>query len=342
MLMSIPSSFLTLAKVSKSYPNDVNALQGISVHIKAPEIIGIIGRNGSGKSTLLQLLAGHTKPTEGNITILGQPANRQATTFKQKTSYISQHMALDGDMTGRETLHLFTTLYKLPRHQRQTQLKHLQQAFDLFGFLDRPVKTYSGGQKQKLHLAIGMLHQPELMLLDEPTSALDQQARQQLWQYLHEAHNVGACVLIVSHDLQAVQRHCSRVWMLDKGRLIVDKSVTELDQKKFNSILHIYCYENMESCISLIFKLQQIEEIANVELLKHNVQIEFNRPLSAQQKNRHMQSVIEIFNEAKVLFKQAQWDEADLASMYQHLTGSPLDAGGNKKQGKGRGGGKRG
>ncbi|HEX2163285.1 MAG TPA: ABC transporter ATP-binding protein, partial [Thermoanaerobaculia bacterium] len=188
---------------------------------------------GSGKTTLLRILAGVLEPSAGEVEVLGvrRPARsggaaRRA--LRRGTSYLSQDPALDPEMTGGETLALAAALYGLPRRARRRRVAELAAGFGLDGHLGRRVSAWSGGLKRRLHLAAGLVHDPELLLLDEPTAGLDPEGTRRLWADLAARAARGGAVAIVSHDLPAVERHAARVALLDRGALVACGPPTEV------------------------------------------------------------------------------------------------------------------
>jgi len=209
---SAPSSF------------DIEALSGVDLDLPHGAITALLGVNGAGKTTLLRLLAGLLPPSAGEVSVLGceRPAAaspRRSRALRRRLSYVSQELALDPEMTGRETLALFATLNGVARRERGRRVDALARAFGTLEPLARPVAAWSGGQKRRLHLAAGMLHDPELLLLDEPTAGLDVPGVDFLWAELTRRAREGAAVVVATHDLPAAERHADFVVILDRGRV---------------------------------------------------------------------------------------------------------------------------
>lgn len=223
--MPAPSSTPTDAAVrtaglSKTY-GAVRALDGVGVELPPGELVGIVGPNGSGKSTLLKVLAGIVAEDEGTVEVLGMHPRRGRATLRARTAYAGQEVALDPEITGRETLRLFHALQGLPRRERGACLATAAERAGLAPFADRPVGTWSGGQRQRLHLALATLHGPELLMLDEPAGPLDPEGRRELWGQLSAWRDADPrnTALVATHDLADVAAHCDRVLLLHEGRL---------------------------------------------------------------------------------------------------------------------------
>ncbi|HEU0301694.1 MAG TPA: ABC transporter ATP-binding protein [Longimicrobium sp.] len=198
----------------------VRALDGIDLRIPHGALVGVIGANGSGKSTLLRILAGITAWDAGEVEVLGLHPRRGRAALRPRTAYVGQDAALDPEMTGCETLRLFHALQGLPRAEREACLVGVAERSGLAAFADRPVATWSGGQRQRLHLALATLHGPELLMLDEPSSSLDPEGRRDLWRQLADFRDVGGTALVATHDLAEVAAQCDLAVLLHQGRVV--------------------------------------------------------------------------------------------------------------------------
>ncbi|HWM89707.1 MAG TPA: ABC transporter ATP-binding protein [Thermoanaerobaculia bacterium] len=193
---------------------DLDLLPGLTV---------LVGPNGAGKTTLLRILAGLLVPDSGTVEI---PGDRRS--LRRRMGYIPQEVALDPEMTGRETLWLLAALHGVPRRERDERIARLAESFGTEEHLPRPVAVWSGGLKRRLHLAAGMIHDPELLLLDEPTVGLDLEGTDFLWTELERRAAAGRAVAVVTHDLAAAERHAHQVIILDKGKIVASGAPEEL------------------------------------------------------------------------------------------------------------------
>ena len=209
------------------------ALAGVDLELQHGAITALVGANGSGKTTLLRILAGIVEPSAGEVEVLGiaQPArsdNGTRRALRRRVSYVSQDPALDPEMTGGEILALAAALYGVGRRERRRRVEELAVRFGVDSHLSRQVGTWSGGLRRRLHLAAGMIHDPELLLLDEPTAGLDPEGRRRLWEDLAARAERGRSVAIVTHDLAVAERHAGCVAILDRGALVATGSPREL------------------------------------------------------------------------------------------------------------------
>jgi ABC-type multidrug transport system ATPase subunit len=201
------------------------ALAGVDLELRRGDVTALVGANGSGKTTLLRILAGILEPGAGEVEVLGiaRPAangHRGRRALRRRTGYVSQEPALDPEMTGAEILVLAAALHGVRRQRRRRRVAELAAAFGVDGHLPRRVDGWSGGLRRRLHLAAGMVHDPELLLLDEPTAGLDPEGCRLLWADLAARAAGGGAVAVVTHDLAAAERHAAAVVILDRGRLV--------------------------------------------------------------------------------------------------------------------------
>ncbi len=220
---STPTSVKPAIKVEgleKRFGGDVHALRRIDLLFPAGELVALIGANGSGKSTLLKIIAGMIPPDAGTARVFGLDPRRDRARLRPRVGYVGQDADLDPEITGWETLHLFYALRALPHAERNDHLNRLAEEHRLAPFADRFVSGYSGGQRQRLHLALETMHDPGLLLLDEPGSSLDPGGRRDLWRRLADWRDAGRTMVICSHDLAEVAAHCDRVVLLESGKVL--------------------------------------------------------------------------------------------------------------------------
>ncbi len=214
----------SLRRVGKDF-GAIAALSDLDLDLPRGTVTALLGPNGAGKSTLLRLLAGCLAPSGGTISVLGvddpAKAGRAArNALRRGAGFVPQDLALDPEMTGRETLDLIAALHAVPRTRRPERIEEIAAAFGIEKPLDRPVATWSGGQKRRLHLAAGMIHDPALLLLDEPTAGLDTEGTAMLWAELARRAERGVSVVISTHDHAAAEA-ADRIVVLEAGRLAV-------------------------------------------------------------------------------------------------------------------------
>ena len=217
-----PDWCVALQKVSKRYPGNSVALEEVDFRVRAGEVTGLIGANGSGKTTLLRAVAGELKIDSGSIQTLGATPFPPGKTLRRRLGSLSQQPALDPEMTTRETLRFFCALHGIHGSHAQLRIEEVSGQFAIETILAKRISQLSGGFRQRLHLAAGLIHEPDLILADEPTSALDPETRRLVWNLLAGKAAAGATVIVASHDLVEVERGCDRITMLAEGRKVAD------------------------------------------------------------------------------------------------------------------------
>ncbi len=335
--MHLPT-LVNLQDISKTYDKDIVALKAINLNIAEQEIIGIVGANGSGKSTLLKVIAGSLKPEQGSIKIFQLDLQKKTEQVKKHISYISQDRALDPEMTGKELLSYFSTLYSLANQSARQRYLELVETFAMADFIGRRINSYSGGQAQRLHLAIGLIHLPRLLLLDEPTAALDPKGKAFFWNFIHAYQQQGHTIIIVCHELKSVQRYCSRVLFMDKGQLIADATPDAIIQSFAQSVLHIKVQsalknqQNLEACL-----LQSIAS-ARFQFKAQSVYIEIDSDVNFDQA-QVLKAVLQVFQQQQLPVTECRWEEPGLENAYFKLTGekiTPISGMKNKQKGRGK------
>jgi ABC-2 type transport system ATP-binding protein len=195
--------------ISKRY-GDRDALRGVSFEVSGGERVAVIGPNGAGKTTLLQILAGALKPTSGSV-------------VAERVGWVPQQPALYSKLSVAENLRLFARLEKVPDVPRAVDRMLEQTA--LADRADDEVGKLSGGNKQRVNIAIGLLGEPDVLLLDEPSAALDPRQRERLWEFIGA---LGTTVVFATHDIGEAERFADRVLVLADGELLFTGAPDEL------------------------------------------------------------------------------------------------------------------
>ncbi len=314
------SNMIQLQGIQKTYSRDITALDRVDLQISKGNIIGIIGANGSGKSTLLKTIAGRLKPDRGKITVLGYDVFQNAPLLKAKISYISQEKALDPEMTGKELLNYFAALYGFTRKAADSKISYLTRDFSMEQFIHRKVQSYSGGQKQRLHLAIGVIHEPELLLLDEPGSALDPEGKLLIWNFICSYQKLGNTVVIVEHDLEKISQYCTQVVLLNNGQIVAHAPPDNIIRQYSKPLLQITSLQKLDSMSSLTQLLKQ--QWSNVSFHFKDKQATLNFfEISDQDKPAIMLKLLQFFYANGIIVTECHWQEPGLGAAYFQLTG---------------------
>ena len=205
------------------------ALDGVSFRIHAGEIMGFIGPNGAGKSTLIRILCGLLSPTAGTAFVGGIDVARDPEDVRKQIGYVSQKFSLYNDLSVTENLRFFAGIYLIPPSQRAERMRFALEMAGLAGREQALVGTLAGGWKQRLALGCAIMHQPRILFLDEPTSGVDPMSRRRFWDLIQALAAQGVTVLVTTHYMDEAG-YCNRIALIDRGRLVIDGTPSELKQ----------------------------------------------------------------------------------------------------------------
>ena len=229
---SMPAVKVTgLRKSFRAAGAAVEAVRGIDLTVAAGEIFGLLGPNGAGKTTTLRILTTLLPADAGDAYVAGEDVRRAPGQVRRRIGYVGQLGGADKEATGRENLMLAGRLYGLSAADTRRRCAELTEVFDLGALADRAVRTYSGGQRRRLEVALGIMHRPRVLFLDEPTTGLDPQNRANLWEQLRLLRDGGTTVFLTTHYLDEADQLCDRVAIVDHGRVIALGSPDELKQR---------------------------------------------------------------------------------------------------------------
>lgn len=211
-----------LTKSFKTRRGLVEAVKSVNMKVEQGEIFGFLGPNGAGKTTTMRMLSTLIQPDGGQAAVVGYDLLKEPAKVREKIGYVSQAGGVDIAISGRENLVLQGRLYRLSAARAKTRAQELIVALQLEEFADRAAKTYSGGQKRRLDIALGMAHQPPLLFLDEPTTGLDPQSRAHLWEEVRKLRNEGTTVFLTTHYLDEADALCDRLCIIDDGTIVAE------------------------------------------------------------------------------------------------------------------------
>ncbi|MFD0566756.1 ATP-binding cassette domain-containing protein [Kitasatospora saccharophila] len=209
----------------------VDAVRGIDLNVAEGEIYGLLGPNGAGKTTTLRMLATLLVPDGGAATVAGADLRAEPGEVRRRIGYVAQGGGTTDQATAREELVMQARMYGVRKAEAVQRAEQGLAAFDLTEFGDRVCKTYSGGQRRRLDLALGVVHRPKLLFLDEPTVGLDPRSRSQVWAEVRRLREQGMTVLLTTHYLDEADALCDRIGIVDNGGIVTEGTPEELKQK---------------------------------------------------------------------------------------------------------------
>jgi ABC-2 type transport system ATP-binding protein len=216
--------------VHKVY-NHTPVVNDLSLMIEPGEIFGLLGPNGAGKSTTIRMVTTLTRPTQGEIVVAGYDVVRQPFMVKKQIGVVLQQTSVDVDLTVWENMEFHGRMHHILNPRRQKEIDRWLEYVELSDRRNDLVKTLSGGMKRRLQIARALLHQPQILFLDEPTVGLDPQTRRRLWEIIKGLNQQGMTILLTTHYMEEVEYLCSRIGIMDSGKLIEIGTLSELRAK---------------------------------------------------------------------------------------------------------------
>jgi ABC-2 type transport system ATP-binding protein len=219
---------------------EVKAVDGVDIDVEDGEIVGFLGPNGAGKTTTLRMLTTLLKPTAGSATVAGFDVATQAEDVRRSIGYVSQAgSTLPEALAGEEVVD-HGRLYGISKTQAEKRGRELFDQLDLDGLWSRKPGAMSGGQRRRLDIAMGLVHDPKLIFLDEPTTGLDPQARANLWQHISSLRSDrGATIFLTTHYLDEADALCDRILVIDHGVLVASDTPEALKQQVSGDLVEL-------------------------------------------------------------------------------------------------------
>jgi len=221
------SCLLQIDGLYKSF-GEQSVLNGLSLKVARGEVVGLLGPNGCGKSTLLNIVCQLLKADGGEVLLMGELLNHQNLNIRKKIGYCPQQSALYPDLLPQENIQFFGRLYGISSPRLKSRVSELMEQFNLLPFSNTPTGALSGGWKQRLSLAVAIVHEPELLILDDPTVGVDIEAKTDLWRLIENLRNLGTSILMTSHQMAEAQRLCHRVALMRNGQIASEGSIGDL------------------------------------------------------------------------------------------------------------------
>lgn len=218
-------------EVSKTFNNNVKALDNISFSVESGEIVGFIGPNGSGKTTTIKLLTGIYEKDSGEIKVAGYDIDKEPIEAKRNIGYIADNPDMFLRLTGIEFLNLMADIYEVSEKKRKDKIKELSNVFGLDKVLTSPMISYSHGMRQKMMVIAALLHEPDVWILDEPLTGLDPESAHQLKEMMKDHVKKGHAVLFSTHVLEVAEKLCDRVIIIKEGKIIYQGTLKDLKKK---------------------------------------------------------------------------------------------------------------
>ncbi|MCL2638742.1 MAG: ABC transporter ATP-binding protein [Oscillospiraceae bacterium] len=312
---------LSMTDVIKRY-RALTALDHLTLNLQKGEALGLLGPNGAGKTTAIRVLTGLTGADTGEIKLFGKEFsgknNSDSMAIRKRIGLVPQDLALYETLSARENLEYFGKLYGV--HGAELK-KRVDAALEVLGLTDvakKSPKKFSGGMKRRLNIGCAVIHKPELLILDEPTVGIDPQSRNHILDFVSEINKQGTTVLYTSHYMEEVERVCSRVCIMDAGRVIADGSVEEIAKSAiFEESITL---EVKDPAPSLPESIKKIQGVVRCEVKNRAVTI------TSTAGSGNLPRIIEVASPFVILGVSAK--RATLEDAFLALTGKSLRDGG--------------
>jgi ABC-2 type transport system ATP-binding protein len=230
---------VSVAGIRKSFGGTA-VLDGVDLDVATGTVFALLGPNGAGKTTLIRILATLIRPDAGTATVAGHDLCADPLGVRRSISLTGQHAAVDDMLTGEENLRMMARLLRFSPRAAKARSAELLAEFGLADARARLVKTYSGGMRRRLDLAISMIARPRLLFLDEPTTGLDPRSREQLWSTVRDFADQGVTVLLTTQYLEEADQLADRVAMLDHGRIVAQGTADQLKSSLGGEIVRLH------------------------------------------------------------------------------------------------------
>ena len=324
---------LEVENLVKKYGENV-AVKGISFTMEEGEVFGLLGPNGACKSTAISVLTCLFPPTEGNARVYGHDVVKEANQVKRLIGIVPQDLALYPTLNARQNLKFYGQMFGLGGADLKQRVESVLQYVAMTDRANDAVKTYSGGMKRRINLAVGLIHSPRLLFLDEPTVGVDPQSRNHIFESVERLNREqGMSLLYTSHYMEEVERLCHRVAIVDRGQIIAMDTPKNLVAMLGGGIIQIGLLKEDEALRLEVEKLGEVKAASFVTTSEADAGDGAARPQARklvlkvearQQAHDALVQLIQLFNERNVPMLSVEMLEPNLETVFLHLTGKSL------------------
>ncbi len=305
--------FLDVRNLHKRYGSTV-ALDRVSFQVARGEIFGLLGPNGAGKTTLLSILSCLLEATAGEAFLQRRRLYLRNRELRRRIGIVPQELAIYGELTARENLLFFGELYGLTGLDLRRRVQEVLAAVGLEDRAASRVDTFSGGMKRRLNLGAALVHEPRLLLLDEPTTGVDPQSRNHIFEEIRRVNGDGVTVIYTSHYMEEVQALCSRVGIIDHGRLIACDGIAEL-LRQMEGLIR-FRVPHVTPALR-----ERVKQLADVRFIERDGQA---LELECHDVKTTLVRLVSVLNELQLELTSLETEEPNLERVFLHLTGRAL------------------
>lgn len=314
----------------KSY-GDLKVLRGIDLNVKRGTVLALLGPNGAGKTTTIRILSTLLRPDSGQALINGYDVVKQDAEARGSIGLTGQYAAVDEYLTGEENLFMIGRLYRMSRSDAHGRTQQLLKEFDLVKASKRPVKTYSGGMRRRLDLAMSLIASPPIIFLDEPTTGLDPRSRLTMWAMIKKLVDSGTTILLTTQYMEEADHLANEIIVIDSGKVIAEGTADQLKAKVGS--------DRLEIAISDKSDFAAAQKAVGGKKLQADPE---RRVLSLATKKgtSELKQVLQHLEDAKIEVESIELRRPTLDDVFLSLTGhgatKAADEAGQKKKGRGK------
>ncbi len=309
---------MTLLKVSDLHKDfgSTKAVDGVSFRVEKGEVFGLLGPNGAGKSTTISMVSTLIPPTKGEILFEGRNVFAEPKTLRQKLGVVPQDIALYPTLSGFENLRFWGSMYGLKGEGLKKRIEEVAEVIGLNGRLKDRVDKYSGGMKRRLNIGAALLHKPELLIMDEPTVGIDPQSRNHILDTVLELNRQGMTIIYTSHYMEEVEYLCSRICIMDQGKIIASGTQEELVELIKGETQVSLKLDKLDK--DILERLRLIRGVAKAELVLDEIAI------SGENVDIVLADIIAQVTENGRRISSIDVKKPNLEAVFLHLTGKAL------------------
>lgn len=315
MSVTTNQAAIEIVRLTKRFRN-FTAVDDLSLLVKYGEIFGLLGPNGSGKTTIINIVSGLSKPSSGQVKVLGQDILKDTRIVYAALGVVPQETALYEELSAWTNMSLHADLYGVQGPNRNSRINEMLNLVQLYERRGSRVSTFSGGMKRRLALARALLHDPRLLYLDEPTLGVDVQSRRAIWDYILNLRQRGKTILLTTNYLEEANALCDRIAIIDHGKLVVLDRPMELKRRYGDTVMEI----ETESTISSQL-LEELHNIAGISGVIQNDKI-VKIVMSGNESSATGKLITLVTQESNI--RRISQREPNLEEVFLSLTGSSL------------------
>lgn len=300
----------------KKYFKDIKAVDGVTFEVDKGEIFGLLGPNGAGKSTTISMISTLVKPSEGDIYFEGENIVKKPRNIQSKLGVVPQEIALYPTLTGFQNLSFWGHVYGLRGKELKRRVEEVGELLGLNGRLKDNVEKYSGGMKRRLNIGAALLHKPEFLIMDEPTVGIDPQSRNHILNTVKQLNRDGMTIIYTSHYMEEAEELCTRISIMDKGKIISSGTKDELIGIINGRERIILSFDNINEV--LIEKIKEIGSISKVEVNGAEISI------ITTNTDLIFKDLINKINDTGCQILSIDIKKPNLETVFLHLTGRAL------------------